>query len=84
MCVVLAGGLLPRCGPDAALLSRGSTPGQIVDEQSKLGLVELTLTNFVNMPMLWGGVLASGPFGTTGVFDVGFPYVVGFLAVAAV
>ena len=80
LCAVLAIGFFLGAGQTSAL-STGLNPGQIVDQQSKLGVFELTLTNFMNMPMLWGGVLGSGPFGTTGVFDVGFPYVVGFLTV---
>jgi hypothetical protein len=82
-CALLAFGFFAGAG-QAQALSTGLNPGQIIEEQSRLGVVELTLNNFVNMPMLWGGVVASGPFGATGTFDVGFPYVVGFLVVTGV
>jgi hypothetical protein len=83
LCIVMAGAFFLGAGQAGAVLT-GLNAEQIVDAQSGLSWFQVLLINVANLPTLWLGVLGSGSFGTTGVFETAFPTMVGFMTVAAV
>jgi hypothetical protein len=82
-CAAVAAYLFLGSG-QSGVVSTGFGSTEINSESLHIGWFELAMRNLAELPVLWGGVLGSGPMGSTGSLDTGFPTVVGFLLIASV